>query len=125
MPVTKRSGNAVLCIGNDPIHLNLRCSLLKEHGWNVLSAGSGHEGVIRFGQEAVDAVVVDLDDDGAEAALITGELKRLRPEVPVIILVTDAEGLANGATQQASAVVMKSREARALLDTLRALLPVQ
>jgi len=93
--VTKRSGNAVLCIGNDPIHLNLRCSLLKEHGWNVLSAGSGHEGVIRFGQEAVDAVVVDLDDDGAEAALITGELKRLRPEVPVIILVTDAEGLAN------------------------------
>jgi CheY-like chemotaxis protein len=123
--VTKRSGNAVLCIGNDPIHLNLRCSLLKEHGWNVLSAGSGHEGVIRFGQEAVDAVVVDLDDDGAEAALITGELKRLRPEVPVIILVTDAEGLANGATQQASAVVMKSREARALLDTLRALLPVQ
>lgn len=123
--MTKRSGNAVLCIGNDPIHLNLRCSLLKEHGWNVLSAGSGHEGVIRFGQEAVDAVVVDLDDDGAEAALITGELKRLRPEVPVIILVTDAEGLANGATQQASAVVMKSREARALLDTLRALLPVQ
>ncbi len=123
--MTKRSGNAVLCIGNDPIHLNLRCSLLKEHGWNVLSAGSGHEGVIRFGQEAVDAVVVDLDDDGAEAALITGELKRLRPEVPVIILVTDAEGLANGATQQASAVVMKSREARALIDTLRALLPVQ
>ena len=123
--MTKRSGNAVLCIGNDPIHLNLRCSLLKEHGWNVLSAGSGHEGVIRFGQEAVDAVVVDLDDDGAEAALITGELKRLRPEVPVIILVTDAEGLANGATQQANAVVMKSREARALIDTLRALLPVQ
>jgi DNA-binding response OmpR family regulator len=107
------------------VHLNLRCSLLKEHGWTVLSAGSGHEGVIRFGQEAVDAVVVDLDDDGAEAALITGELKRLRPKVLVIILVTNAEGLANGATQQASAVVMKSQEARALIDALRALLPVQ
>ena len=23
----KRSGNSVLCIGNDPVHLNLRCSL--------------------------------------------------------------------------------------------------
>ena len=57
---------SVLCIGNDPLSLNLRCALLKEHGWNVLSSGSGYEGVIRFGQEAVDAVVVDLNDDGAE-----------------------------------------------------------
>lgn len=55
--------------------------LLKEHGWNVLSSGSGHQGVIRFSQEEVDAVVVDLNG-GAEAALITGELKRLRPEIP-------------------------------------------
>ena len=73
--VTKRRGNSVLCIGNDPINLNLRCALLKEHGWSVLSSGSGHEGVIRFNQEVVDVVVVDLDDDGTEAALITGELK--------------------------------------------------
>ena len=52
----KHRQKAVLCIGNDPVSLNLRCSLLKEHGWNALSAGSGHEGVIRFGQETVDAV---------------------------------------------------------------------
>ena len=115
----------MLCIGNDPVHLNLRCSLLKEHGWNVLSSGSGHEGVIRFGQEVVDAVVVDLNDDGTEAALITGELKRLRPEVPVIILVTDEKALANGATQQANAVVVKSQEAGMLIGALKALLPAQ
>lgn len=123
--VTKRRGSAVLCIGNDPVHLNLRCSLLKEHGWNVLSSGSGHEGLIRFGQEVVDAVVVDLNDDGTEAALITGELKRLRPEVPVIILVTDEKALANGATQQANAVVVKSQEAGMLIGALKALLPAQ
>ena len=118
----KRSGNSVLCIGNDPVHLNLRCSLLKENGWNVLSAGSGHEGVIRFGQEVVDAVVVDLNDDGTEAALITGELKRLRPEVPVIILVADGNTLAPGATAQANAVIVKSKEAHRLIDVLRDLL---
>jgi CheY-like chemotaxis protein len=123
MPVSKRSCHSILCIGNDPVHLNLRCSLLKEHGWNVLSSGSGHEGVIRFSRETVDAVVVDLNHDGTEAALITGELKRLRPEVPVIILVADTEALANGATQQANAVVVKSQEARLLVDTLRKMLP--
>jgi DNA-binding response OmpR family regulator len=125
MPVTKRSRSSILCIGNDPVHLNLRCALLKEHGWNVLSSGSGHEGVIRFSQESVDAVVVDLNGDGAEAALITGELKRLRPEMPVIMLVAGAETLADGATQQANAVVVKSQEARMLIDALRALLPAR
>ena len=122
MPLTKRRGSSVLCIGNDPVYLNLRCSRLREHGWNVLSSGSGHEGVIRFGQEVVDAVVVDLNDDGSEAALITGELKRLRPEVPVIILVTDGRVLAQGATQQANAVIMKSQESLNLIDALKAVL---
>ncbi|MGC1451622.1 MAG: hypothetical protein WA830_16445 [Candidatus Sulfotelmatobacter sp.] len=95
----ERRGHSVLCIANDPVNLNLRCALLAEHGWRVISSGSGHEAVIRFGQEVVDVVVVDLDGDGSEAALITGELKRLRPAVPVIIVVTDKKALANGATQ--------------------------
>ena len=115
----KRRGKTVLCIGNDPVHLNLRCSLLKEHGWNVLSSGSGHEGVIRFSQEEVDAVVVDLNG-GAEAALITGELKRLRPEIPVILLTT-AGSQAKEATQQANVVIAKSEEAGKLVDALKAL----
>jgi two-component system, NtrC family, response regulator GlrR len=107
--VVKRRNNSVRCIGNDPLSLNLRCALLNEHGWNVFSSGSGYEGVPRFGQEAVDAVVVDLNDDGAEAALIAGELKRLRPGVPVIILLPDGHVLGNGATQQANAVVMNHK----------------
>jgi hypothetical protein len=68
----------------------------------------------------VDVVIVDLDGDGSEAALITGERKRLRPEVPVIILVTDEKALANGATQQANAVVLKSQETPSWLGALKA-----
>ncbi|HEY6372853.1 MAG TPA: hypothetical protein VIX37_19910 [Candidatus Sulfotelmatobacter sp.] len=102
----------------------MRCSLLKEHGWNVLTSGNGHEGVIRFAQEVVDAAVVDLNGD-AESALITGELKRLRPEAPVIIPVTVGRNLANGATQQANMVIVKSHEASLLVDRRRAALPAQ
>ncbi|HET6181264.1 MAG TPA: response regulator [Candidatus Sulfotelmatobacter sp.] len=116
--MTKQRRNSVLCIGNDPVHLNLRCSLLKQNGWNVVSASSGHEGVIRFGQEQVDAVILDLNGDGVESALIAGELKRLRPEVPVIMLVVEGKGLAPGATVQADTLVVKPEETDRLLDAL-------
>jgi DNA-binding response OmpR family regulator len=103
------------------VNLNLRCSLLKQHGGKVLSSGSGHDGILRFGQEVVDAVVVDISE-GVEAALIIGELKRLRPEVPVIF-VKEADSLAEEATLQANAVVLKSRESVDLINTLKAVLP--
>jgi len=90
----------------------------------VLSSGSGHEGVIRFGQETVDAVVLDLDGDGSEAALIAGELKRQRPEIPVIMLVADAKDLVPGSTDQADAVVAKSQETRTLVDAMKAVLEI-
>jgi len=122
--VSRLRGNSVFCIGDDLVHLNLRCSLLREHGCNVLSSGSGHEGVIRFGQETVDAVVLDLDGDGSEAALIAGELKRQRPEIPVIMLVADAKDLVPGSTDQADAVVAKSQETRTLVDAMKAVLEI-
>jgi len=116
--------NVVLCIGNDFVNLNLRCSLLREYGWNVLSSGSGHEGVIRFGQERVDAVVLDLRGDGSESALIASELKRQRLAVPVIMLVAAREALVPGATEQADAVLLKASESRELHKTLKSLLTV-
>jgi CheY-like chemotaxis protein len=121
--VTTLHSNDVLCIGNDAVSLNLRCSNLRKHGWNVLSSGSGFEGVNQFTRQIVDAVVVDLNDDGTESALIIGELKRLRPEVPVIMLATDEKRLAPGAIRQADALIMKSQEDRSLIDVLKALLP--
>lgn len=123
--MTAPHSNDVLCIGNDAVSLNLRCSNLRKQGWNVLSSGSGHEGVLQFSRQSVDAVVVDLNGDGTEAALIIGELKRLRPEVPVIMLARDEKLLAAGATQQADAVIKKSQEDRSLIDVLKALLPSQ
>jgi len=112
----------VLCIGRSPIELNLRCGLLREHGWEVVSAGTGYEGVFQFSKETVDAVVVDLDDDGSEAALITGELKRHRPKVPIVVLVEAGKTLANGATDQADAVVFTSEETEKLIPVLTQLL---
>ena len=75
MPSSPARLGTVLCIGNEPVHLNLRCSFLKKHGWQVLSSGNGHEGVLRFGSKTVQVVILDLGDDGVEAALIARELR--------------------------------------------------
>lgn len=121
MPVRKIRDTAVLCVGNDLVNLNLRCALLREQGWRVLSSGTGHDGITRFGQERVDVVVLDLDHDGSESALIAAEMKRLRPAVPILMLVGDMSTLAPGATAQADAVVLKSEETQALDRALRSL----
>jgi CheY-like chemotaxis protein len=117
----KRVARCVLCISSDFVNLNLRCALLNNHGWETVSSSNGHEGIFHFKQGGIDLVVLDLDTDGAEAALIAGELKRLAPSVPIIMLIANPESLLPGATAQADAVVLKSEEELVLPDCLRRL----
>lgn len=90
----------------------------------MLSAASGHEGITRFGRDPVDAVVLDFNDDGSESALIASELKKLRPQIPVVIVVGEGTTLVKGATEQADAVVMKSEETLRLTEALRTVLKI-
>lgn len=118
MPGLGVGSGTVLCIGDEAVRLNLRCSFLKQHGWQVLSSGSAHEGVIRFSKEKVDAAIIDFDGDGAEAALIAGELKRLRPKVPVIILLPEDKVLLADTVQCADVLVPRVDET-GLLNALQ------
>jgi len=120
--VAKVRNLTVLCIGNELVSLNLRCTLLKEHGWTVLSSGGGHDGLVRFRQESVDAVVLDLDSDGSSSALIASELKRQRPEIVVVMLVSDQAQWIAEATAQADAVVSNREETKVLHPMLESLL---
>lgn len=119
--MTKLLGLTILCIGTDLVNLNLRCSALKEHGWNVISAGNGHDGLFRVSRQPVHLVVLDLNDDGAESAVIAAELKRLQPDIPVIMLVGDRTKLMAGATDLADAVVSKAEEQQVLAHCIQEL----
>jgi two-component system, OmpR family, response regulator RegX3 len=122
MAMKTRVLKRVLCIGSDFVNLNLRCTRLHKLGWETVSSGNGHEGIFRFAQGGIDLVVLDLDNDGAESALIAGELKRLQPSVPIIMLIAKKDGLAPDATAQADAVVLKSEEELVLPSRVRRLL---
>ena len=76
----------ILCVDDELNLLQLRGALLKKAGYNVVTAGSGREGVRLFSAEEFDLVVLDYwmaDMDGLEVA---EEMKRVRPKVPIVMV---------------------------------------
>jgi DNA-binding response OmpR family regulator len=113
-----RHRKSVLCIGDELVSLNLRCLYLEKHGWRAFSSGTAHDGINRFTRESADVVVLDLDGDGSQTALIAAELKRLRAKTPIVILVPADCELIAGTLDQADAVLPKTEEAQKLSHVL-------
>jgi DNA-binding response OmpR family regulator len=105
---------AILSICSDTFSQYQRCAFLREHGWLVLGSSSGHSGIVQFAAELVDVVVLDVDGDGAETAVIAGELKRTKARVPVILLVGEGQTLVEGVVGCADAVVSRLDESELL-----------
>lgn len=53
----------------------------------MLASTNGFETMQLSNRKLADAVVLDLDRNGAEVALIAREIKRYRPQIPTIVLV--------------------------------------
>jgi acyl-CoA hydrolase len=100
----------ILSICSDIFSQFRRCAFLREHGWLVLGSSSGHSGIVQFAAELVDVVVLDVDGDGAETAVIAGELKRTKEKVPVVLLVGEGQTLVEGVVECADAVVPRLNE---------------
>src|SRR5690348_16685014 len=88
MCLSKNPANAsltVLCIDDEPSLLQLQKHFLETHGYNVLTAGSGQQGLEILAAAPVDAVVLDYvmpEMDGFATAL---EIRRITPEIDIII----------------------------------------
>lgn len=76
----------ILCIDDDDQALRVRRILLESIGYSVITETDPARGLRLFRSREIDAVVMDYQMpgmNGGEAAL---EMKRLRPDVPVLIL---------------------------------------
>jgi DNA-binding response OmpR family regulator len=82
----RKKRRTILHFGTDRVLLLLRARSLNEMGYHVLNASDGFEAIKLATQEPVDAVVLDLDRNHAEVALVASEIKRCRPQVPTIVL---------------------------------------
>jgi CheY-like chemotaxis protein len=120
MPRSPRNAvnNAVvLCIDDDPAILECEQKFLETFGYKVLTATSGRKGLELASVYSVDVVIVDYcmpDMNGPEVAT---EIKRLRPDAPIIML-SGAVDIPKKALNMVDAFVAKDRLGSQLLPVI-------
>jgi CheY-like chemotaxis protein len=76
----------ILCVDDECIALNLRKAVLEKWGYTVVPANSGKEALQLIERQPVDLVLTDLLMPGLSGTDVAREIKRLRPDVPVVLL---------------------------------------
>jgi DNA-binding response OmpR family regulator len=110
----------LLCIHRDPAQL----SLLQEHGFELLTATTGRDGLRLFTSRAADAIVLEYHLGLLDGAVVANEIKRVRPTIPIVMLADHLE-LPNAALKCVDALVTKSDGAHFLLATVHSVLKMK
>ena len=76
----------VLCVDDERIGLRVRKIMLESHGFNVLTASDGKQGIAMFEANTVDLVVLDYFMPDMNGGDVAAELRRRRPDIPIIFL---------------------------------------
>jgi len=107
------SNSTLLCIHRDPSQL----SLLQEHGYELVTATNGSDGLRLFMSQAVDAIVVDYQLGLLDGGVVAAEIKKVKPVVPIVMLVGDVE-LPADALKSVDALVARCDGPHFLLATV-------
>ena len=114
------ANNTLLCIHQDPAQL----ALLRENGYELLTASSGSEGLRLLMSRRVDAIVLEYHLGLVDGAVVAAEIKKVKPQIPIVMHADDLE-LPNGALKSVDAVVTKSDGAHFLWATIHFVLNVK
>jgi len=76
----------VLCIDDEKIGLRVRKIMLEGHGFKVLTATSGQQGLMLLANHAIDLIILDYYMPGMNGGEVAAEVRRLYPEIPIIFL---------------------------------------
>ena len=121
MSLPEKRCRTILNFGTNREALLARARSLNELGYRVINANDGFEAIQLAADEAVDAVVLDLDRNDAEIALVASEIKLCRPQVPRVLL-TEGTGLTIRAHQLADVLVTNRDDVGMLIAALEDLL---
>src|ERR1700683_1347794 len=114
------TNNTLLCIHRDPAQLNL----LQEHGYEVLTATNGHEGLRLFMSQPGDAIVLDYQLGLLDGGVVAAEIKRLKPQLPIVML-AEYMDIPVATLDSVDAIVAKADLAHSLLDTVHSVLKIK
>src|SRR5689334_3301846 len=114
------SNGTLLCIHRDPAQL----SLLQENGYKLVIATNGSEGLRLLMTRSVDAIVLEYHLGLLDGAAVAMEIKKAKPELPIVMLVDHLE-LPYGALKSVDAIVTKCDGAHFLWATVHFILNVK
>jgi DNA-binding NtrC family response regulator len=114
---SEKKRRTIVHFGTDRVVLLLRAWTLNEMGYKVLNVSDAVEAVKLATRRRVDAVVLDLDRNHAEVALVATAIKRCRPQVPTILLAEETAPLPR-AHELADALVPKRDDLGMLITAL-------
>ena len=106
----------ILCIDDDPATLSYEKALLESSGYSVTTAASGREGLVLVATCKFDAVLLDYEMPGMNGCDVACEIKRVRPDLAVILL--SGSEVPKYALALVDAFVLKLEASRALLPTI-------
>jgi len=67
---------------------NGRKLLLQQHGYQVLEATNGLDGIHMFSSQTVDAVILDCHTPGTSSDAVASQIKHINAKVPIVLLST-------------------------------------
>lgn len=76
----------ILCIDDDQAILRYEKMLLEKHGYAVLTAASAQQGLRLVTMCECNAVLLDYEMPGMNGNEVAAEIKRIRPELIIILL---------------------------------------
>jgi len=107
----------ILCIDDDNSVLEYHKALLERRGYDVLTAASPLEGLQMAAACGIAAVIVDYHMPQMNGHEVAIEIKRLTPQVPIIMVSSDNE-ISEDALHVVDAFVSKDEAPERLLPVL-------
>ncbi len=116
----------VLIVDDSPTEMYKMTDILSRHGYEVISAQSGEEGVKTAKQELPDLVLMDIVMPGINGFQATRQITKnaTTAEIPVIIVTTKDQETDRmwGKRQGASGYLAKPINEKLLIETIESLL---
>ena len=76
----------ILVVDDDQDMVSALCDILRQAGYRALSANSGHDALAIIERETPDVLISDLRMAGMSGHGLQAELKRIAPDLPVIMI---------------------------------------
>jgi DNA-binding response OmpR family regulator len=110
----------ILLVDDEKEFISALAERLKLRGFEVETSPDGEKGLTMIRSQAFDIVVIDLMMPGMNGLEALAEIKRIRPELPVILLTghgSDKEGM-EGKRLGASEYLIKPVDIKELIRTI-------